>query len=109
MEFKQRGSRPVNVAWWGPSVKAYVKTFNPLETFVFGDLLRTYADESKPDEERAVAGARAAIMALVGEFGVPLLTEADVPALLEGPGFMIDRVVMMAANQNRADVSFKKK
>lgn len=109
MEFKKLGSRPIDVSWWNRDVKAFVKTFNAMETFVFGDLLRTYADESKPDDERAVAGARAAIMALVGEFGVPLLTEADIPALLEGPGFMIDRVVMMAANQNRADASFKKK
>lgn len=109
MEFKRRDSRPINVAWWNSDAKAYVKTFNPLETFVFGDLVREYADESAPNEKRIAAAVRATIMALVDENGEQLLNEGDIPALLEGPGFMIDRVVLMATNRNRVDVSFKKK
>jgi len=108
MEFKRRDSRPINVAWWNSDAKAYVKTFNPLETFVFGDLVREYADESAPNEKRIAAAVRATIMSLVDENGEQLLNEGDIPALLEGPGFMIDRVVLMATNRNRVDVSLKK-
>lgn len=109
MFVKKRENRPIDISWWNPNVKAFVKTFGPIERLIFGDLLREYADESAPNEKRVAAAVRATIMSLVDENGEQLLNEGDIPALLDGPAFMIDRVVLAAANADWVDVSFKKK
>ena len=109
MFVKKRENRPIDISWWNPNVKAFVKTFGPMECLIFGDLLREYADESAPNEKRIAAAVRATIMSLVDENGEQLLNEGDIPALLDGPAFMIDRVVLAAANADWVDVSFKKK
>ena len=109
MFVKKRENRLIDISWWNPSVKAFVKTFGPMERLIFGDLLREYADESAPNEKRIAAAVRATIMSLVDENGEQLLNEGDIPALLDGPAFMIDRVVLAAANADWVDVSFKKK
>lgn len=109
MFVKKRENRPIDISWWNPNVKAFVKTFGPMERLILCDLVREYADESAPNEKRIAAAVRATIMSLVDENGEQLLNEGDIPALLDGPAFMIDRVVLAAANTDWVDVSFKKK
>ena len=112
MEIKKASEipgRPVDISEWNDDVKAFVKTFTFAEQLEFERLRRIFRDETAPNEKRVAAAVRATIMSLVDENGEQLLNEGDIPALLDGPAFMIDRVVLAAANADWVDVSFKKK
>ena len=101
----------VDVSRWDPDAEAYIKTFSKLERMIFHDLGRIYSNMENPPKERATAIARIAIMALVDKNGNRLLTEEDLPAVLEAERGTALRImeINLGLEPPPSEESFKKK
>ncbi|MDD3590878.1 MAG: hypothetical protein PHO46_11510 [Thermoguttaceae bacterium] len=84
--------RPVDVSEWNDEVKAYFKPLSGFETLVFNDYFLEFYNKENSTEDRFKAGFKAAVMALVGEDGAPLLDETDEEAVRAASFLPIMRV-----------------
>lgn len=84
--------RPVDVSEWNDEVKAYFKPLSGSETLVFNDYFLEFYNKENSTEDRFKAGFKAAVMALVGEDGAPLLDETDEEAVRAASFLPIMRV-----------------
>ncbi len=84
--------RAVDVSEWNDEVKAYFKPLSGFETLVFNDYFLEFYNKENSTEDRFKAGFKAAVMALVGEDGAPLLDETDEEAVRAASFLPIMRV-----------------
>lgn len=84
--------RPVDVSEWNDEIKAFFRPLNGFETLVFNDYFLEFYNKENSTEDRFKAGFKAAVMALVGEDGAPLLDETDENAVRAASFLPIMRV-----------------
>lgn len=79
MEIKTRSveNKPLNIKEWNETTPAFIRALSGFESLAFNDLFIRFYNKEEDEEARFNAGFNAALMALVGEDGAPLLVEED--------------------------------
>ncbi len=83
----------VDVSEWNDEVTAYIKPMSGFETLVFNDYFLEFYNKENDAETRFRAGFKAALLALVGEDGAPLITEEDIDAVRAASFLPIMRIL----------------